>query len=81
MEIKISDKNVVCFEYNLKSDTPQYVSQECVRDIGFDAKYICIIKDKIINILEYYKEARNKYLKASGSHSSSSKPKPASKTS
>jgi len=53
MEIKVSDK-LVCFEYILKTDTPEFVSKECVRDFNFEPKYYDIIKDKITNILDFY---------------------------
>jgi len=53
MEIKVQDK-LVCFDYLLKSDTPDFVSRECVRDFKFDQKYYDIIKDKITNVLDFY---------------------------
>ena len=60
MEIKVQDK-LVCFDYLLKSDTPDFVSRECVRDFKFDQKYYDIIKDKITNVLDFYQTCRKKF--------------------
>lgn len=61
MEIKVQD-NIVCFEYILKSDTPEFVSKECCRDFKFDQKCYEQIKERISTILEVYKQARRKYM-------------------
>ena len=50
MEIKVCDK-IVGFDYMVKTDTPEVVARECIRDFNFDQKYYTYVKDKIYEIL------------------------------
>ena len=47
MEIKVSDK-IVGFDYMVKTDTPEVVARECVRDFNFDQKYYTYVKLTLI---------------------------------
>ena len=70
MEIKVSDK-IVGFDYMVKTDTPEVVARECVRDFNFDQKYYTYVKDKIYEILnekqnQLGKDPKKNVKKASG---------------